>query len=457
MALTYDGTGGLFTRLGKLIGMMNAVRTHQANLKTLLAGVQGEYSSADSYMIAALTGPIEARISEAGNILLDVRAAAETTLAEMCYAEASTSTTNSMKTKNVGDALAWLIRQMSTDSEDVDGTVITIGSPSAGASNNGNGSFVVSAECPNILLSNTNTFPSTRQELLTARCIQDAQDGSLKSGSEVFEVVGQPGFTNLDYRFPAGSNRSVRVVSACASVDNGPQYQNILTNSDFEDQTSNLPAQWTLVSGTAGTDFLTETTTVYRGSSSIKAAVTGSTFKIRQQLGVSTGSFGKLTPDRPYVLSFATYLTATATGTVRLSLQDGAGNVLGSFSLSVTHAAMTAGAWKQHSAIVYAPRVITSASYIVLETTAAVAVQTIFIDEVVVAECVPMLAGGPFVAVLPGSADWNADDFIRVKVDNGAEGAFNSGFDRLFDMHGKALALPADYLGAETILDTLVS
>lgn len=457
MALTYDGTGGLFTRLGKLIGMMDAVRTHQANLKTLLAGVQGEYSSADSYMIAALTGPIESRISEAGGILLDIRRAAETTLAEMCFAEASTSTTNSMKTKNTEDALAWLIRQMSTDSEDVDGTVITIGSPSAGASNNGNGSFVVSAECPNILLSNTTNFPSTRQELLTSRCVQDSQDGSIKSGFEIFEVVGQPGYTNLDYRFPAGSNRSARVITACAAMDNGPQYQNILTNSDFEDQTSNLPAQWSLVTGTAGTDFLTETSTVYRGASSIKAAVTGNVFKIRQQLGVSTGSFGKLTPDRPYVISFASYLTATATGTVRLSLQDAAGNVLGSFSLTVAHTSMTAGAWKQHYAIVYSPRVITTASYMVLETTTAVAVQPIFIDEVVVAECVPMAAGGPFVAMLAGSADWNADDFVRIKLDNGAEGAFNTAFDRLFDMHGKGLALPADYLGAETILDTLIS
>jgi hypothetical protein len=43
MAITYDGTGGLFTRLGALIFMMDAVRTHQNNLKILLSNVQGEY------------------------------------------------------------------------------------------------------------------------------------------------------------------------------------------------------------------------------------------------------------------------------------------------------------------------------------------------------------------------------------------------------------------------------
>jgi len=108
MALTYDGTNGLFTRLGKLVGMMDAVRTHQNNLKTELADVQSTYSSTDSYMIANLVGNIEARIAEAGGILEDIRRAAETTLVEMCFTEAITSTTNAMRSKSLSDALVWL-------------------------------------------------------------------------------------------------------------------------------------------------------------------------------------------------------------------------------------------------------------------------------------------------------------------------------------------------------------
>jgi hypothetical protein len=77
MALTYDGSNGLFTRLGALVFMMDAVRTHQLNLKTLLANVQTEYSSTDAYMIEVLAGNIERRIAEAGGVLNDVRAAAE--------------------------------------------------------------------------------------------------------------------------------------------------------------------------------------------------------------------------------------------------------------------------------------------------------------------------------------------------------------------------------------------
>jgi hypothetical protein len=457
MALTYDGTGGLFTRLGKLVKMMDAVRTHQNNLKTLLAGVQGEYSSADSYMIAAVSGSIEARIVEAGGILLDIQKSAETTLIEMCFAEANPSSSNSMKNRTVEDALVWLIRQMLADSETVDGTTITIGATAVGASNTGNGSLVLSAECPNILLSGTTDFPNCRSELITVRCMQDAQDGSIRAGQEVFDAIGQPSYVPLDYRFPAGSGRTTRIVTACAEIDNGPQYQNILTNSDFEDQTSNLPAQWSLVSGTAGTDFLTETSTVYRGASSIRLAATGVAMKIRQQLGVVGGTFGKLTPDRPYVISFASYLTAGGTGTVRVSLQDAGGSVLGSFALSVAHGSMTAGAWKQHSVALYSPRVIGSTVYVVLETTTAVATQPIFVDEVIIAEMVPHTPSGPFLAVLAGSANWNVDDNIRSKIANNAEGDFNLAFERFFDMQRRALALPANYAGSETIADSLTT
>ncbi len=457
MALTYDGTGGLFTRLGKLVKMMDAVRTHQNNLKTLLAGVQGEYSSADSYMIAAVSGSIEARIVEAGGILLDIQKSAETTLIEMCFAEANPSTTNSMKNKTVEDALVWLIRQMIADSETVDGTTISIGSTSAGASNTGNGTLVLSVECPNVLLSGTNDFPQARSELITIRCIQDAQDGAIRAGQEVFDAIGQPSYVPLDYRFPAGSGRTTRLVTACAEIDNGPQYQNILTNSDFETQVLNLPSQWTLVSGVAGTDFQTETSTVYRGASSIKLNATGATMKIRQELGVVGGTFGKVTPDRPYVISFATYLTTGGTGTVRVSLQDAGGSVLGSFALSVAHGSMTAGAWKQHAVALYSPRVIGSTVYVVLETTTAVATQPIYVDEVVIAEMVPHTPSGPFLAILAGSTNWNIDDNIRSKISNNAEGAFNSAFDRFFDMHRRALALPADYAGTETIADSLTT
>ena len=459
MALDYDGAGtGLFARLGTLIFMMDAVRTHQANLKTLLANVQAEYSSADAYMIDSLSGNIESRIGEAGGILSDVRTAATKTLVEMCFAEASVSTTNAMAKKDLTDALVWLIRQMDADSEKVNGTTVTKSSLSVGASNNGNGKFVYLFEAPNILLASTNDWPNTRTELLEARCVQDGQDGSISRGSEVFEIRGQPAYTNLDYRFPAGSGTLMRIGSSCASIDNGNRGQNIAHNTDFEDQTSNLPDRFTLSSGTAGTEFLTETVNVYRGTKAVKMAVTGATFKIRQRLGDFDGSLGRLTPDRPYVIAFAIKRDAGATGIFEISVEDSSGNIIDGGNFKLTYDVSGAPtSYGMTTATLRSPRIIPTDTYLVIETTTAIATAAAYFDEVVLAELMPIANGGPAIGIIAGSADWNADDNARYNFTNVDEGKFIRAFDRLYGMYEKGLSIPQNYSGTETIADSLIA
>lgn len=465
MALTYDGTNGLFTRLGALIYMADAVRTHQANLKTLLANVQAEYSSTDAYMIDVLSGSIEQSIREAGGVLSTVKAAAEKTLIEMTFAEANlSSATNTMTRKDLTEALIWLIRQMDADSETVDGQTVNKSALAVGASNNGNGKFLYSFTAPNILLGSTNEWPNIRSEVLEVRCIEDGSSGSLSRGSEVFQVRGQPSYPNLDYRWPAGSGTNMQLVSTCASVDNGFPGQNILHNSDLEDQTSNVPDRFTVSSGTAGTDFLTETTAanVYRGSSSIKMAATGATFKIRQQLADFSGTLGRLTADRSYVIAVAMKKDAGATGTFRISVQDASGNIIdsGNFYFSTTIAALTTS-FDIYSTTLRAPRVVPSECYLVIETTVAVATAAAYFDEVILAEMMPIAPGGQAISIIVGSSNWAADDFARYYFTNNGDGyttgKFVRAFDRLFDMYGKGLSLPQNYAGTETILDSLIA
>lgn len=465
MALTYDGTNGLFTRLGALIHMLDAVRTHQANLKTLLANVQAEYSSTDSYMIDILSGGIEAHIREAGQIQTSVKAAAEKTLIEMTFAEANlSSATNTMTRKDLTEALIWLIRQMDTDSKTVDGQTVNKSALAVGASNNGNGKFLYSFTAPNILLNSTNEWPNIRSEVLEVRCIEDGSSGSLSRGSEVFQVRGQPSYPNLDYRWPAGSGTNMQLVSTCASVDNGFPGQNILHNSDLEDQTSNVPDRFTVSSGTAGTDFLTETTAanVFRGSKSIKMAATGATFKIRQRLADFDGTLGRLTADRQYIIAVAIKKDAGSTGTFRISVQDASGNIIdsGNFFFSTTIAATTTS-FDIYSSAVRAPRVVPSECYLVIETTVAIATAAAYIDEVILAEMMPIAPGGEAISIIAGSSNWAADDFARYYFTNNGDsyttGKFVRAFDRLFDMYGKGLSLPQNYSGTETILDSLIA
>lgn len=473
MALTYDGSNGLFTRLGTLIEFMDQVRTHQANLKTQLANVQAEYSSADAWMIDTLSGNIESRITEAGGVLNDVRAAAERTLIEMCWTEAMlapSSSTNVMRTRTLNDALVWLIRQMDGEStpEKVNGTTISKTSASYGSGNTGNGQFVYNTEAPDTLLRSNNDFPNIRSEIIEARCVQDAQSGAIQAGSEVFELRGQPAYAGLDYRFPGGSGRSIRINTICASIDAGPMGQNILTNSDLEDQTSNLPDQWTIVTGTAGTHFSTETgaTNIWRGSRSLKLLHgTGTLFNIRQQLGSASGTYARLQPDRPYVIAFAAKKDATATGNIRISVKNASGTIANSGDFTTPSATFKfdydvssfTTSMALYTFTLRTPRALPSTAYVHLETTTTIANASVYIDEIVIAELMPIAPGGQALGMVAGSTDWVIDDNGRFGFTNNNEGEFVRAFDRLFDMYHKGLALPANYAGTETIDDALIA
>ena len=459
MALTYTGTNGLFTRLGALVYMMDAVRTHQANLKTLLDNVQGEYSAADAYMCANLSAVIYQRIDEAGGILLDIQQAAERTIVEMAWAEASASSTNQMKTKTIDEALVWLISDMDTTSNSIDGTTISTGSESTGSKNIGNGklAYLNSASIFSTA-SKVGSWPNIRGELLVARCVQDAQDSAVLPGTEIFRVLGTAAYPNLDYRFPAGSGTDMMLSSATAAVDAGARGQNILTNSDLEDWTSNVPNQWSVVSGTAGTEFLQETTTKWRGSSGMKLAVTGSTFNIRQRINSVDGTVGTLMPDRPYVLAFAAKKDSGATGTIRISLKDASGTIIDGtawkIDQSIASLSTTMGLVTLERRT---PKNLVTPVYLHVETTSAVATAAAYIDEIILAEMIPVYPGGPALSIIAGSNNWLADDWIGRKWTNNAEGAFATAFDRLFDMAHRGLSLPADYSGTETISDSLIA
>lgn len=462
MALTYDGTGGLFTRVGGLIYMMDAVRAHQANLKTLLAGVQAKYSSTDAWMIDQLSGSIEGRIEEAGGILADIRSAAEKTIVEMCWAEANgTGAKQTMRSKSINDALVWLIREMRNDSETVDASSITKSSTTFGASNVAVGAkFVWATKTANALLGGMTDYENIRSEVLEARCVLDSASGAVNPGSEIIEVKGQVSYPSLDYRFPAGSGTVTRLTTVCASVDAGPQYQNILTNSDLEDQTSNLPDQWTVVTGTAGTHFATETgaSNLFRGSRSLKLIHgTGTLFNIRQQFGSASGTYGRLTPDRPYVIAFAIKTDASCAGVIRLSLKDASGNILDSGNAANSFTLSASLPYTVQTATFRAPINVPTAVYFHLESTTTVSGGSAYIDEIILAELTPIAPGGQQIAMIAGSTDFRVDDLGRFYFTNDFEGKVQGGFDRLFRMYDSGLQLPSNTLGTETIADTVIS
>ena len=92
-----------------------------------------------------------------------------------------------------------------------------------------------------------------------------------------------------------------------------------------------------------------------------------------------------------------------------------------------------------------------------MESTTAIATAAVYIDEVILAEMMPIAPGGQAFAIVAGSTNFVVEDRLLRKFSNTNEGAFVRAFDRLFDMYGLGLSLPSNYLGGETIADTLIA
>jgi hypothetical protein len=103
------------------------------------------------------------------------------------------------------------------------------------------------------------------------------------------------------------------------------------------------------------------------------------------------------------------------------------------------------------------PRAMASDLYFHLESTTTIAVASVYIDEIIVAELMPLAPGGQAMGMVAGSTDWVIDDNGRFTFGNDGTSTMVRGIDRLFDMYPKGLSLPPNYSAAETILDSLIT
>jgi hypothetical protein len=459
MAITFDGTNGLFTRLGKLAGLAEAVRLHQSDIKTRIAGIMAEYSSADAYMVADLAASIDAKLAQAGSILADIQAAAETTLIETCVADSAISSTGILEARDVQSALLYTIRAMKAQSETVQETTVKKAAVSAIAGNTGNGTVLYSNIPPLALQSASASFPNVRSERLEVRCIEDAQSKFIRAGSERFQVRGLPAYPNVDYRFPGGSGTRMEMRSVDPAAGVGARYENLARNGGFEQFTSNVPDYWTVNVGTAGTHFASESTVVNRGSFAFRFIGNGATLaSIEQKLADDTGTPLSLVSDRLYCLAVIARMSAGASaGVVRVSVMNTTTSTpVSGATFNISYTIGTAYVWSH--VFFRAPLSLPNAMSIRIEQTTAInSGATMYLDSVVLCEAQQIAPGGTGIVIVPGSANWVVNDALIIQNTNNAEGEWNTEVDRLFAMYERGLLLPSAASGSETILDSLIS
>jgi hypothetical protein len=473
MAVTLTGTGGLFTRLGKLFGLAKTIRQHQQAIAptaaTSTSGVRTIYS-----VFASTTGTLpmatdlvravadEDVVADASlTTLAGIKAAAERTLVEMVDADTK------LPSKTVPEAMRELAFQMNRDTQKVALTDFTVGATSYNGANTGNAVVVVSVEAPKIIRDNVvfsskvTAQPYVRAETLTFSCAQDTKVAGVSSGSERWHVTGDRSFPNLDRRWRAGSGTAMMVTATSGDQDGGGSPGiNILTNGDFEVFESNVPINWTLATGTAGTH-VQSSTTAQRGASSLKIIGDGSNLtRLTQRLNSGTGTYGKLKGDTLYLISCwvrADGGAAPLAGVLRVSFRDGTDTVLSGMTFNVDLTALTLS-YVRYGLAVVSPVNIPDEAYMVLElTTAITSTQAVLIDEVTVCEMTRLAPGGPGVAIVAGSTDSRRGDLATVAISNATVGEMNLELDRFFGLYDSGIFLPSGTGTNITVADSLIS
>lgn len=454
MAVTFDGSDGLFTRLGKIGHVLNITNTFRGvnssgNLPAEIEDIIEEYDGETPTIRGTVDALVDALTSAQGglsSLLGSLRTAAQQTLIEMVYADvlANGAVLNPMRTKALSEAIEELIAQMLAGSETVDATEPSIAA-SAGGSNAGNGACVTS-----VLDAYGRRLENCLPEKIVAVCTD-----STTSGQESFAFSGEVAVSDrLSHDWPGGSGASANLTAIDAATSSSSQ--NLLTNGDFEDfAVANTPDGWTIVTGSAGTQILSESSIIYKGSKALEYDGDGSNLtQIKQAI---TG----LSSRTPYAVNlWAKVDVSPAAGVLVIDLYDGS-NVINddqgtANSLSIDLTTIGTSYVAKNTVFRLPDPVPATVQLRIRLSTALSSGSSAFVDHLAFAPATQLYTGGPYAALFSGATDWELDDKFGVTVTNAQAGAFQTLFDRLFDMRNKGLLLPSATGAAETIDDALI-
>jgi hypothetical protein len=269
------------------------------------------------------------------------------------------------------------------------------------------------------------------------------------------------------FDWPLGSNGLTAVSAINADADNSQG--NVLTNSSFDEITSNVPDQWELTSGAAGVNIFQETTIVYQEppNKAIRILGNGVTVQLRQIFDDGeNGTSGQLDPQTQY--SFNVFLrrdgVAPGAGTLTFDLVDENGVVIKDMnvvdnSFSVTLSGLST-VYTSYTGVFRTPAIMPEEAYIRITCASLTAGRSIYLDFASMGVMTQVYVSGPFVAVHAGSVPFLAGDYGTCQITNsrGAAGTLSTWqvlFFQLFgDMYTSELMLPSS--STPNVADSLI-
>lgn len=473
MSLSMTGTASIFSRLGAIFRAIASANRYLSDGDLHSGGLDGVGESYTNILAQYLSTlqhvPGQSLASDRDSVrqALDswkqsLAQLAQDTLIEQVTADAT------LTVEDVPTALNELIRQMGggniySPTYDVDANTVS-GSWGSfgglyGSAAVGTGKAVVSVVRPDGRASE-----HVLAEVLEFVCDQDGQDGGT-ARSESFSFSGEaPQDDPLHWEWPGGSGASGTVTVVDSADDAGT---NLLTNGDFEAKTSNLPDNWTLLVGTAGTTILSEATTVAREASTNAVEFVGdgggTLTAIAQTFNSETGTTATLAPNRVYHGVFWARKSASLlAGAIQIGLIDGSNAAISddaatANTLTVLHSTLTTS-YAAYAFTFVTPKDMPSTYKIRIRvSTALTSGESIFVDDVTFTEATELYPGGPRVSIHAGPTDFIVGDRANLTISNDGLGEFQQWFQRVFGMRDLGLQLPSDSGGTEAISDYLAN
>lgn len=465
--MTIDWTtspGGLFRRIGRIGGLLNSLNSFRGtadlsgasivSLGTGVDNIHAQFLATSQNLVDGLYAARDSYRAVHDQMTSYLRDLAESVVIKMADDD------NPLPSKDIETALKEVVRQMVANSQSVDRGAVTV-SVAAGGSNTGTG--VCRASVVNEFGA-TLAYPFDEDILVT--CTADAQ-GSATEGQETFDARGEVAEDDpLSWNWEKGSGASASLTAVDAATDAGA---NLLTNSSFEDFTTNVPDNWTVLVGVAGTDFgAIGAGSGYDGAASpnaLRFTGDGSTLaSLAQTFNSDTGTVSELEPNTVYAVNFwAKRSNGVAAGVLDVELVDGSNTVINDDAGTANQVRTTISSgfttsWAAYSGFFRTPRVLPSTIKMrVRLSTALTNAETTDIDHLAMTPATQLYSGGPFVSLFSGATAFIEDDVFTVTVANDYTAAMHRLWERLFGLRELGLQLPDNGAGAETIADSLVS
>lgn len=458
MTIPLTGTGGVFTRFGHEVFLLNSacsflgsadlsaggIASVGASVTTILA----QYQAADQDVVDGIFSDLATVRTSLSSWISAARSRFQSAVIEMVDDDGP------LDQKSLAKALPILIAQMVTSADTIKynatSAAVTPGT------NTGTAVCAATTKGPDGTLRQyvfNETFKLT--------CSSDSQSGAATAGSEPWSLVGEiPQSNPLAYNWPLGSG----IATTLTAIDAG--VQSYLTNADFETFTvTNTPDNWTLVAGVAGTDIFRDTG--YKGSYAVRFLGDGSQHtSITQSFNqTSGGSTQRLLPSRVYAFNAFLKVSAIPSGGVlTFDLIDGGGSTITndagtSQTISKTLSAATTS-FVALNGFFQTPSILPTSTpykFRIRLSTALESGKSVFIDDVSFLEVQPLYTGGPYVAVFSGATASVKGDTFSVAIANDWGGKFQKAAERFFGMRTLGLQFPYATGGGQTISESLVA